>query len=109
MLTGDEKDLPKSLTSEMPRFRDHFVDVERDAKNRIVARETAVPAVVDAFIGKIERSEEAHRPAKILERERARCLRHSFEFLIRFRSDQMLEPLNELRFAQRQIVQGFDE
>ena len=109
MLAGDEKDLAKSLTSEMLRFRDNFIDTERDAKNRIVARETAVATVVDAFVGQVKRREEPHRPAKILERQRTRCLRHRFEFLIRFRSDQTLEPLHELRFPQSQIVQGFDE
>ena len=109
MLARDEKDLAKSLTSEMLRFGDHFIDVEGDAKNRIVARETAVVAVVNAFVGQIKRREQPHRSAKILQRERARSLRHRFEFLIRFRSDQMLEPLNELGFPQSQIVQGFDE
>src|SRR4029453_9332308 len=51
MLAGDEKDLAKSLTSEMPCFRDNFIDIERDAKDRIVARETAVVTVVDALLG----------------------------------------------------------
>ena len=93
----------------MPRFRDDFVDVERDAQNRIVAREAAISAIVDAFVGEIKRREEPHRPAKILQRERARSLRHRFEFLIGFRSDQMLEALHELRFPQSQIVQDLDE
>ena len=109
MLAGYEKDLAKSLTSEMLRFGDDFIDVERNAKDRIVARETAIPAIVDALVGKIKRSEEAHRPPKILQRERARKLCHRFELLIQFRGDQMFEALNQLRFLQSQIVQGLDE
>jgi hypothetical protein len=37
VLARDEKNLPKSLASEMLRFGDHFVDIKRDAKDRIVA------------------------------------------------------------------------
>src|SRR4029453_15884419 len=79
MLAGDEKDLPKSLTSEMLPFGDDFVEVEGDAKNRIVARETAVVTVVDAFVGQVKRREEPHRPSKILQRKRAGNLRQLFE------------------------------
>src|SRR5215469_13581737 len=35
MFASDEKNLPKSLTSEMLRFCKDFIDVERDAKDRI--------------------------------------------------------------------------
>ena len=109
MLAGNKKELPKSKAGEMLRFCDHFIDVKRHTKDRIIPRETAILAIVDAFVGKIERSEKPHRPSKILQRERARSLRHRFELLIRLRSDQTLESLNELRFAQSEIVQGFDE
>ena len=37
MLARNEKDLAKSLTSEMPRFGDDFIDVERDTENGIIA------------------------------------------------------------------------
>src|SRR5262249_16173452 len=47
VLARDEKNLPKSLASEMLRFGDHFVDIKRDAKDWIVTRETAIPAVND--------------------------------------------------------------
>src|SRR4030095_15416420 len=70
MLARDEKDLAKSLASEMLRFDDDFIHVERDAKDGIVARKTAVAAIVNAFIGKIQRSKQPHCPSKILERER---------------------------------------
>src|SRR5947199_9338758 len=109
MLAGYEKDLAKSLTSEMLRFGDDFIDVERNAKDRIVARETAIPAIVDALVGKIKRSEEAHRPPKILQRDRARKLCHRFKLLIRFGGDHMFEALNQLRFLENKLLQGLDE
>src|SRR4030095_15194898 len=93
----------------MLRFGDHFVDIECDTKDRVITRETAIPAIVDAFVGKIQRSEKQHRLSKILQRERAASWRDGFELLIGLRSDQPLESLNELRFAQSQIVQGFDK
>src|SRR5204863_10195987 len=104
-----KKNLTKSLTRKMPRFGSDFIEIERDAKDRIIARETAIPAVVNAFIGKIERSKQTHRASKILYRKRTRSLRYRFELSIRFRSNQALESLDELRFLQSQIVQGFDE
>src|SRR4029077_7991864 len=109
MLACNEKDLTEPLTREMLRFGNHFVDSERDAKNWIVARETAIPAIVDAFIGKIERGEQAHFPPKIPQCERTRSLHDRFEFPIGFRRDQVPETLNQLRFPQSQVVQGFDE
>ena len=66
VLASDEKDLPESLACEMLSFRDDFIDIERDAKDRIVTRETAITTVVNAFVGKIQRREQTHRPSKIL-------------------------------------------
>src|SRR5881394_608731 len=57
VLARDKKNLTKSLTREMLRFGDDFIDIKCDAKDRIIARETAIPAVVNAFVGKIQRSE----------------------------------------------------
>src|SRR5947207_9764993 len=66
VLARDKKNLTKSLTREMLRFGDDFIDIKCDAKDRIIARETAIPAVVNAFVGKIQRSEQTHRTSKIL-------------------------------------------
>ena len=93
----------------MLRFDNDFIQVECDPKNRIIARETAIPAVVDAFVGKIERREQPHCASKILQSERARSLRHRFEFPIGFRGYQVLETLNQPRFPQSQVVQCFDK
>ena len=109
VLACDKKNLTKSLTREMPSFGDHFVDVEGNAKNRIIAREAAILAVVYAFIGEIQRSEQTHRSPKILKSERTRSLGHRFELLIRFRRDQVLETLDKLGFPQSEIIQYFDE
>jgi hypothetical protein len=38
-----------------------------------------------------------------------RSLRHCFEFLIRFRGDQMLESHDQLRFCQSKAVQRLDK
>src|SRR5262245_16547390 len=109
MLTGDEKDLAKSLLREIPRFGHNFIYAECDAQNRIIPRKTAILTIVDAFVGKIERRKEAHGSAKILQCERVRSLRHSFEFLSGFRGDQILKALDEVRFFQSEAVQCLDK
>ena len=50
MLARDEQNLAKTLRRQMPRLRAHLIEIERDAQDRIVARETAVTAVVDALV-----------------------------------------------------------
>src|SRR6267143_969004 len=67
MLARDQKDLAKSLTREMPRFRDNLINIERDAKDRIIARETAIATIVDALVREIQRREKAHCSSKILQ------------------------------------------
>jgi hypothetical protein len=65
MFARDEKNLKKTLVSEMTRFRDYFIYIECDAKNRVSTREATVSTIVNALIGKIKWREEAHRPAKV--------------------------------------------
>ena len=109
MLARNEKDLAKSLPREMPRFGYYFIDTKCDAKDRIIPRETAILTIVNAFIGKIERCKETHGSPEILRREPAGRLRHRFEFLIRFRGDQLLKTPDQLRFSQSKAVQGLDK
>ena len=104
MFASDEKDLTKTLASKMTRFRHHLINIERDTQNRVIPRETAISTIVDALVRKIKRRKKTHCPAKILQREPARDLRHRFEFPIGLRGDQMLEPVNQLRFPERQAV-----
>jgi hypothetical protein len=84
----------------MLRFGHHFIDGKCDAQDRIIPRETAIPAIIDAFVGKIERCKEPHGPPKILQCERARSLRHGFKFPIGLRRNQMLKALDQLGFSQ---------
>ena len=109
MLACHKKDLAKSLPREMLPFGHHFIDGKCNAKDRIIPRETAILAVVDAFVGKIKRGKEPHGPPKILQRERAGSLRHRFEFLIGFQGNQMLKTLDQLRFSQSKTVQCLDK
>src|SRR5438132_2978440 len=104
MLASDEKNLTKTLASEITRFRHNLIDLQRDAKNRVITRETAISTIVDALVGQVKRREEPHCAAKILQRQRPRHLRHRFEFTVGLRADQMLEPTDELRFRESQVV-----
>src|SRR5438093_5499091 len=109
MLARNKKDLAKSLPREMLRFGHNFIDGKCDAQDRIIPRETAILTIVDAFVRKIERRKEAHGPSKILQCERVGSLRHGFKFLIRFRENQMLKALDQLRFSQSKAVQCLDK
>jgi hypothetical protein len=68
MLARDEKDLPEPVPREVLSFGDDLINVERDAKDRVIPRKTAIPTIIDAFIGKIQRREQAHRASEILQR-----------------------------------------
>src|SRR5580765_3667587 len=109
MLACHKKDLAKSLPREMLPFGHYFIDGKCDAKDRIIPRETAILTIVDAFVGKIERCKQPHGSPKILQCERAGSLRHRFEFLIGFQSNQMLKTLDQFRFSQSKTVQCLDK
>ena len=66
MFAGDEKDVAKALGEEFAGFFEHFVDGKRDAQDRVVARETAIFAVVDAFVRKVKGREQADDFAETL-------------------------------------------
>ena len=65
MFARDEQQIAKALFPERAGLAEHFVHRERHAQDRVVAREAAVLAVVDALVGKIERREEPDRFPKI--------------------------------------------
>ena len=87
MLARDEKHLPKSLTREMLCLGDHFIHVEGNAQDGIVARETAILTIVYAFVRQIKRREDPHRASKILQSQRARSLCQRFEFPVGFQGN----------------------
>src|SRR5438067_2247478 len=57
VLASHEQHMPKTFLREMPPFRHHLLDTERNAEDRIIARKAAVTAIVDALVGKIKRRE----------------------------------------------------
>jgi hypothetical protein len=60
MFTSDEQEIAKALFLESAGFAQDFFDRKGDAQNGVVARKPAVTAVVNAFVGKIERGKEAN-------------------------------------------------
>ena len=78
MFARDEEDIAKSFLRQIAAFHLDLLDAEGHAQDRIIAREPAVAAIVDALVRKIKRREEPHRASKILERERVGLLRHCF-------------------------------
>jgi len=109
MLPRNEENLTKARSRQVPCLGDGLLDIQSDAENWVVPGKSAVSAVVDAFVGKVNRREETHRPPEILHGEGARSLRHGFQLLVGLQSDQALEPADELRFPEGQIVQGLNE
>src|SRR5439155_26533769 len=85
MFAGDQEDVAKALFLERARLAQHFVHRERHAQNRIVAREAAVLAVVDALVGEIERREEAEDYAESLLSQGPRAPTERFQQLARCR------------------------
>ena len=72
MLARHEQDVAEALRLQRPRLAQHFVHRQRHAQDRVVAREAAVFAVVDALVGKVKRREQADDLAEPLLRERVR-------------------------------------
>ena len=66
MLPRHQQNVAKALLFERPRLGHHLVDGQRDAQDRIVAREPAVFAIIDALVGKIQGREQADNLAKPL-------------------------------------------
>ncbi len=76
MLAGHEQKLPEALRREVTRFSRNLLDAKRDAQNWIVARETAIPAIIDALVRQIKGREKPHCSPEVLARERLGLLRH---------------------------------
>ena len=79
MFAGDEEDVAKALFEQRPGFAADFVNGQRDAEDGVVARETAVFAVVDAFVGQIEGREKPDDFAEALLGQLARAAAEGFE------------------------------
>src|SRR5581483_7760675 len=64
VFTSDEEKIAKALLFKRTSLGENFINGKSHAIDRIIARETAVRAVIDALIRQIERSEEANDFAK---------------------------------------------
>ena len=98
--------MTKSLARKMPRLRRHLLDRERDAQYRIVARESAVTTVVDAFVAQVERREHPHRPAKIAPGEEPGLLRQLLELPVVVRLYQPGESPQSRRPRSGQLIEN---
>ena len=88
MLARHQQEVAESLGLERAGFPQHLVHGQRHPKNRIVAREAAILAVVDALVGKIQRREQADDFAEALLGERVRAAAHGFQQFARGRRNQ---------------------
>src|SRR5579859_1033782 len=66
MLTRDEQDIAEPLFLKRPGLAFHLIQRQGDTQDRVIAREATVAAVVDAFIGEVERREETNHLAETL-------------------------------------------
>jgi len=91
MFARDEQNISESLLHEITRFAEHLLDLERHAQDRILPREPAIFAAIDAFIRQIKRREHPHHTAEMLQRHRVRGSRHRVQFGVGLRRNQLAE------------------
>ena len=65
MLPSDEENVAKTLADEVCRFAHDFLDLERDAQNGVFTGKAAIGTGIDALVGKIKRSKEAHGASEV--------------------------------------------
>ena len=65
VFAGDEEEVAEAFGVEVSGFGDDLINGEGGAEDGVVAREAAVLAVVDAFVGEVKGSEEAHGAAEV--------------------------------------------
>ena len=106
MLPRHEQEVAKTLRREVPRLLQHGRDVERHAQDRVVAREAAVGAVVDALVGKIKRREKADRLAEMAARHCGGIARQRTERGVVQRLQQRVEPAQQRGFLRRKNLVG---
>ena len=84
----------------MARLGLDLIDGERDAQDRVIAREAAILADVDALVGEIDRREKPHGAAKILARQLFRVARHDLEFRTGLRFEKRSEAAEDASLHQ---------
>lgn len=70
-------------------------DGQGGAQNRIIAGKPAIGAIVDAFVGDIERRIEAHGFAKMPSGQCLAAACHRLEFIAGFGGDKLAEALQQ--------------
>ena len=68
MFARHEQNIAKALRQQRPRLASDLLRGERDAQDRVVAREATVLAGVDALVREVERRKEANDFAEALPR-----------------------------------------
>ena len=79
MLSGHQQYLPKSLCGQIAGLRDYLVEGKCDPQDGVVARKSAVTAIVDTFVAQIKRREHPHGATEVLLGQSACLLRHRLE------------------------------
>ena len=108
MFARDQQDVAEALRLDCVRLAFHFLQRQGDAQDRVVAREAAVFAIVDALVGKVKRREQADDLAEALLRRRVRPPAHVFQQFRARRRNQMCE-IGERQFRFRHaLAHGLD-
>ena len=79
MFAGAEEDVAEPRAREFVGFAADFIEAEGDAEDGVIARETAILAVVDAFVGEVKRCEKANDFTETLLREELGTAAEFFE------------------------------
>ena len=82
VFAGDEEDVAETLRGEVAGFGADLGGLEGDSEDGVFAREAAVGATVDAFVGEIQRSEEADGFAEVAAGKGAGVAGHVLEVAI---------------------------
>jgi hypothetical protein len=97
MLARDQENIPKTFRHQVPRLANHSRDIQRHPQDRVVAGETAVGAVVDAFVRDVERREKANRPSEMPPRDCSRLRRQRGQRAVIHWLEQRLKALQRRR------------
>ena len=101
MLARHEQDVAKALRQQRPRLAPHLLQRQRHAQDRVVAREAAVLAGVDALVREIERRKEPDDLAEALLRHLLRAPGQRLQQLRSRRGNQVRKIVQrQLRLAQ---------
>ena len=108
MFPRNEQDVAEALFLECQRLTFDFLQRQRHAQDWVIARKTAVLAIVDAFVGKVERREHPDDLAKPLLRHGVRTPAHVFQKSSRNWRNQMREIRQRQFHLRHALAHGLD-